>query len=96
MTAYFIRRFLLIIPTFIGITLITFLILQFVPGGPLEMQLLKMKFGGRGPGESGQTMGNMQNIPETAVEELKKFYGFDKPIHIRYITWVSNLVQLNI
>ena len=96
MTAYFIRRILLIVPTFLGITLITFLILQFVPGGPLEMQLLKMRYGGGGPGESGQLQGQTQNIPESAIEELKKFYGFDKPVHMRYITWVSNLVQLNL
>ena len=35
MTTYFIRRFLLAFPTFIGITLIAFTIIQFVPGGPL-------------------------------------------------------------
>ena len=36
MTAYFIRRFLLIIPTFIGITLAVFVVMHFVPGGPVE------------------------------------------------------------
>ena len=36
MTAYFIRRTLLIIPTFIGITLLVFSITRFVPGGPIE------------------------------------------------------------
>lgn len=96
MTAYFIRRLLLIIPTFFGITLITFLILQFVPGGPLEMQIMKMKMGGQGPGESGHVTGTTQNIPQTAIDELKRFYGFDKPIHIQYINWVGNMLQLNL
>ena len=36
MAAYFIRRFLLIIPTFIGITIMVFTITRFVPGGPIE------------------------------------------------------------
>ena len=36
MTAYFIRRFLLIIPTFLGITILIFVITRFVPGGPIE------------------------------------------------------------
>jgi len=40
MSSYFIRRFLLIIPTFLGITLAVFLIMQFVPGGPIERQIM--------------------------------------------------------
>ncbi len=36
MTAYFIRRLLLVIPTFIGITVMVFTITRFVPGGPIE------------------------------------------------------------
>jgi len=39
MTAYFIRRTLLIIPTFIGITLMVFAITRFVPGGPIERMI---------------------------------------------------------
>ena len=41
MTAYFIRRFLLIIPTFLGITLAVFVVMQFVPGGPVERQIMR-------------------------------------------------------
>ncbi|MDQ3022464.1 MAG: ABC transporter permease subunit [Bacteroidota bacterium] len=100
MTTYFIRRFLLIIPTFLGITLVTFIILQIVPGGPLEMEIMKLRMGGGTGGESGNTssMGNSGsiNIPESAMAEMKKFYGFDKPIHERYILWLGNLMQLNL
>ncbi len=95
MTFYFIRRFLLIIPTFFGITLITFLILQFVPGGPLETAIMQMRTGGQQGSEVGST-GNTQNIPQEAIEELKKFYGFDKPIHERYIIWVGNLMKFDL
>ncbi|MBM4158233.1 MAG: ABC transporter permease subunit [Ignavibacteria bacterium] len=91
MTSYFIRRFLLIIPTFIGITLITFLVLQIVPGGPLEMELMKLRMGGTG-GETGSTQLTSANIPESALQEMKEFYGFDKPVHIRYINWLGNLL----
>ena len=57
MTAYFIRRFLLIIPTFIGITLAVFVAMQFVPGGPVERQIMRyqmaaMTEGGGGGGIS--------------------------------------------
>ena len=41
MTGYFVRRFLLIIPTFIGITLAVFLVMNFVPGGPVERQIMR-------------------------------------------------------
>ncbi len=95
MTSYFIRRFLLIIPTFLGITLVTFLILQFVPGGPLEMAIMQMRTGGQQGSEQGNK-GTTQSIPQEAIEELKKFYGFDKPIYERYIIWVSNLAKFDL
>jgi microcin C transport system permease protein len=43
MTGYFVRRFLLIIPTFIGITLAVFLVMNFVPGGPIERQIMRYR-----------------------------------------------------
>ena len=96
MTSYFIRRFLLIIPTFIGITLITFLILQIVPGGPLEMELIKLRGIGHGS-ESHISIGSgAVNIPESALQEMKEFYGFDKPIMVRYIDWLGNLMKFNL
>lgn len=96
MTGYFIRRFLLIIPTFIGITLITFLILQVVPGGPLEMELMKFRMGGTN-GEVGISTGGAGpvNIPESALKEMKEFYGFDKPVMTRYFNWLGNLIKLD-
>ena len=36
MTAYIVRRFALMIPTLLGIMLISFIIIQFAPGGPIE------------------------------------------------------------
>ena len=93
---YFVRRFLLIIPTFIGITLVVFTILQIVPGGPLEMEIMKLKMGGATEGASSTSTSTGINIPESAMEEIKKYYGFDKPIHERYILWINNLAHLNL
>jgi microcin C transport system permease protein len=96
---YFIRRILLIVPTFIGITFITFLILQFVPGGPLEREMIKLQMGGVISGsESGAVSSNrtgMTNIPESALKEIREFYGFDRPIPERYLEWVLNLCRFN-
>lgn len=97
MLSYFIRRFLLIIPTFLGITLITFFILQIVPGGPLEMEIMRIRMGGTsGDGSTSTSTSSGINIPESAMEEIKRFYGFDRPIHERYILWLGNLLQLNL
>ena len=39
MRSYFIRRLLLIVPTFLGITILVFTITRFVPGGPIERMI---------------------------------------------------------
>ncbi|MFV2033671.1 MAG: microcin C ABC transporter permease YejB [Halocynthiibacter sp.] len=46
MGAYILRRILLIIPTLIGIMVINFALIQFVPGGPVEQVLAQLEGGG--------------------------------------------------
>lgn len=94
---YFLRRFLLIIPTFIGCTIVVFTILQFTPGGPFEMKLREAQArasSGEGGGGGSMSMdrGGAQ-IPEAAQQELKRYFGLDKPIHIRYINWLGNIIK---
>ena len=36
MLSYILKRLLLMIPTLLGVLLVTFLVIQFVPGGPVE------------------------------------------------------------
>jgi microcin C transport system permease protein len=97
MTGYFVRRLLLVIPTFIGITLAVFVVMHFVPGGPIERQIMayKMAIAGEG-GAGGSTVGFGTEIPPEALEELRRFYGFDKPVHIRYLNWLVNVVKLDL
>jgi len=95
MTSYFIRRFLLIIPTFIGITLAVFVVMHFVPGGPVERQIMRYKMAiatEGGAGAAGATL----DIPEDALEEMRRYYGFDKPVHVRYALWLWNLLHLDL
>jgi len=80
---YFIRRLLLVIPTFLGITIVVFTICQFVPGGPVEQAIARMK-GGMGHG--GASTSAM--ITAEQKEAIKKQYGFDLPIHERYYKWL--------
>jgi len=93
MTGYFVRRFLLIIPTFLGITMAVFLVMNFVPGGPVERQIMqyKMSLAQRGGGRSTDA-----DIPQEALDEMRRYYGFDKPVHIRYAQWLWKVVHLDL
>jgi microcin C transport system permease protein len=98
MTSYFIRRFLLIIPTFIGITLAVFLVMQFVPGGPVERQIMRYQMAAMAQGgETAAASGRGSNaLPEEQIEEIRRYYGFDKPVHVRYARWLWNVVHLDL
>ena len=73
MSGYFLRRFLLIIPTFLGITLAVFVVMHFVPGGPVERQIMRYKMavatqGGVEPTEACDafSVGKEVRVPYTA------------------------------
>ena len=93
MTQYIIRRLLLMIPTFIGITVLVFTILQLVPGGPLEQELLKAQAALMSSGEGGASgstsEAGLAELPEESVKRLKEFYGLDKSGPIRYLIWLG-------
>lgn len=93
--AYFARRVLLMIPTFIGITVLCFSLTRFLPGGPVEIRMMRQRaMGGAGEGASG-TQTSMQ-VTEDYRNELIKQFGFDKPIYEQYWTWlVKNRMGLD-
>jgi microcin C transport system permease protein len=80
--AYIAKRLLLMLPTLIGVIAITFAVIQFVPGGPVEQMLAELK-GQVGAGEV-STRGpadyrGRQGIDAERVKEIQALYGFDKP-----------------
>lgn len=79
---YFTKRFLLIIPTFLGITLLCFTLTQFVPGGPVEQTILKMR--GMGAGEISAGASAESGISPEQIKAIKAHFGFDKPLLVRY------------
>lgn len=97
MLVYLIRRIFLLIPTFLGITLITFVIINLAPGSPVEQKLQAMRFGnqggGGGKGDSGGT--RTAGVNQEIIDALKKQYGFDKPLHERYFLWLKNLSRFD-
>lgn len=95
MTAYFIRRLLLVIPTFIGITIMVFTITRFVPGGPIERIISETRAlqAGHGGSASGMSRGSGQPLSEEQIAKLKAYYGFDKPLLTSYFIWLSKVVR---
>ena len=93
---YFLRRFLLLIPTLLGISVVIFTIMHFVPGGPVEQMLLDAQAveGGEG-GAGAEVGGGAENIPEDALAEIEKAFGFDKPWYTRYFYWLWNVLHLD-
>lgn len=81
------------IPTFLGITLISFVIINLAPGSPIEQRIQAMRFGG---GEGAAAKGSTQTgMNEEVIEAMKKQYGFDKPILERYWIWLKNISRLD-
>lgn len=87
MRDYFIRRFLLIPPTLLGVTLIVFFITRFVPGGPIEHYLEEAQKASEGGSSSGGQMSG--GMSEEQIEKLEEEYGYDKPILISYLQWLG-------
>lgn len=88
--SYFIRRLLLIPPTFFGITLLCFTVIQFVPGGPVEQALLRMR-GGSSGGEAvatGRGGGVTESVSPEQREAIRRHFGFDRPLPVRYWRWL--------
>src|SRR5260370_42444154 len=61
MSAYIARRILFMIPTLLGIMLVSFLVVQFAPGGPVERMIAKI---------SGQDTGATSRISGSAVGQF--------------------------
>jgi microcin C transport system permease protein len=84
MLRYLIKRLLLIIPTLIGVSIACFLLTRILPGGPIEQAIMRMTSGGQ--------QIHSKSVETKEVERLKKIYGFDKPIHEQYFSWMGKIV----
>ena len=80
MLNYTLRRLAYLVPTLLGITVVTFFIVNLTPGDPITAL--------RG--------GMVQaRISPEAYDQMLSLYGLDKPIHVRYFTWLKRLMTLD-
>ena len=79
MLLYALRRLALAVPLLIGITFISFFVIQLAPGGPLDF-LINPELGKLEPG---------------FIEQIKEQFDLDKPIHVRYWRWLKRIAMLD-
>ncbi len=97
MFAYILKRLLLMIPTLLGVLLLTFVVIQFVPGGPVEQYLAETKAGaGAGAEGGGMSYRGGQGIDQKRLDEIKALYGFDKPPAERFVQMVGQFARFDL
>ncbi len=98
MLAYLLKRLALMIPTLLGAFTITFIVIQFVPGGPVEQLLAEARTGEQGTGAGGDGIAYKAGRDSDArqLAELKALYGFDKPAHERYLDTLAGFLRFDL
>jgi len=110
MGAYIVRRLLLMIPTLVGIMILNFALIQFVPGGPIEQLIARLEGHGdvfaqiAGTGgdagineqvEGGESILKNGGLPPEFLAKLRAEYGFDKPFFTRFADMMWKYVQFD-
>jgi microcin C transport system permease protein len=93
MLSYILKRLALMLPTLLGALTLTFVVMQFVPGGPVE-QIMSEARAGAGGEAGGYKAG--RDLDKKQREELMKQYGFDKPAHERYFTMLGEFARFDL
>src|SRR3954467_11611620 len=105
MWSYILKRLLLMIPTLFGILLITFIVIQFVPGGPVQQMVAPPRGRDAAGGEVGARTAaapglgvyrGRQGVDAAKIEEIKKLYGFDKPAHERFVQMLGQFARFDL
>jgi microcin C transport system permease protein len=99
--AYILRRILLMIPTLFGIMLVTFIVTQFVPGGPVERLMAEIEGHAKtGGGEVRIRTENAiyqgaQGLDSDRLAKIRKLYGFDRPPAERFLIMMKNYLRFD-
>ena len=95
MTAYVIRRIMLLIPTLFLVTIIVFLLVRLIPGNVVDLMLEEiygLASGASGAGASGGAGAGGSGGVSVEREEIERRLGLDQPLHVQYARWLG-LVQ---
>jgi microcin C transport system permease protein len=111
MLAYILRRLALMIPTLLGILALSFVIIQFAPGGPVERIIAQIQGqdsaqsrlgGGAGDiganavqADAGSAYRGAQGLDPAFIKELERQFGFDKPAHERFLKMVGDYARFD-
>lgn len=96
MFAYILKRILLMIPTLLGVLLLTFVVIQFVPGGPVEQYLAEARSAAGTGAEGNSVYRAAQGVDPKRLEEIKALYGFDKPPAERFVQMLGRFARFDL
>jgi peptide/nickel transport system permease protein len=77
---YVLHRVLVMVPTLVAISVITFVIIQLPPGDYLSTMLAELRSQGEG-------------VQQEKIEYLRQLYGLDRPLWEQYLYWAAGLLQ---
>ena len=80
MLGYVIRRILIMIPTLLAISVITFVIIQLPPGDYLTTLVNEMQSRG-------------ESMDQGRLAMLRETYGLDRPMHEQYALWLAGMLR---
>lgn len=80
MLGYVVRRLLVMIPTLLAISLVTFIIIQLPPGDYLTTMVNEMQSRG-------------ETVDAGRLQMLRETYGFDRPMHQQYLHWLGGMLR---
>ena len=92
MRSYILRRLLLMIPTLIGISLVCFILIQLLPGGPVEEMISRAQ---QAAAMKGGVDASKALSPDQ-ISQIQAYFGFDQPAWKRYLTWLWNVLHLDL
>ncbi len=96
MWVYILKRLLLMVPTLLGVLLLTFVVIQFVPGGPVEQYLAEARAWAGTGAEGGAVYRGAQGVDPERLDQIKALYGFDKPAPERFFQMLGQFARFDL
>ncbi len=79
MAKYLVKRFLLMLPTLLGVALVTFLLIRVIPGDVVELRY----------------SGDRGSVSQEVLDKERARIGLDKPVWQQFLTWIWGVVRLD-